>query len=84
MNFYFIIKSIAYVILEFLYGYKLEKSKLCKRKYFYLLSLLVLILEFLKINYYRSGFWDKQSISFLIAYNLYFFINIKTKKTSLS
>lgn len=84
MNFSFIIKSIAYVMLEFLYGYKLEKSKLCKRKNFYLLSLLVLILEFLKINYYRSDFWDRQSIGFLIGYNLYFFIKVKTKKTSTS
>lgn len=84
MNFYFIIKSIAYLILEFLYGYKLEKSKLCKRKNFYLLSLLVLILEFLKIKYYRSDFWDRQSIGFLIGYNLYFFLKVKTKKTSTS
>lgn len=83
MNFSFIIKSIAYVILDFLYGYELEKSKLCKRKNFYLLSLLVLILELLKIKYYRSDFWDRQAIGFLIAYNLYFFIKVKTKKVML-
>lgn len=80
MNFSFIIKTVAYIILEFLYGYKLEKSKLCKRKYFYLFSVLVIILEFLKIKYYKSDFWDRQSIGFLIAYNLYFFIKVKTKK----
>ncbi|MBM7550926.1 hypothetical protein [Peptoniphilus gorbachii] len=36
MNFSFFIKSIAYIILEFLYGYKLEKEKLYKIKYLYI------------------------------------------------
>ena len=49
MNFSFFIKSIAYIILEFLYGYKLEKEKLYKIKYLYILSLLIIILEFIKI-----------------------------------
>lgn len=84
MNFSFFIKSIAYIILEFLYGYKLEKEKLYKIKYLYILSLLIIILEFIKIKYYKFDFWDKQLIGFLIGYNLYFFIKGKTKKTSTS
>lgn len=80
MNFSFFIKSIAYIILEFLYGYKLEKEKLYKIKYLYILSLLIIILEFIKIKYYKFDFWDRQ----LIGYNLYFFIKGKTKKTSTS
>nr|MDU1022428.1 hypothetical protein [Peptoniphilus harei] len=80
MNLSFIIKSIAYIILEFLYGYKLEKTKLCKRKYFYLFSVLVIILEFIKIKYYKSDFWDRQAIGFLLGYYLYSFIKNLTKK----
>ena len=80
MNFSFFIKSIAYIILEFLYGYKLKKEKLYKIKYLYILSLLIIILEFIKIKYYKFDFWDKQSIGFLIGYNLYFFLKSKLKK----
>lgn len=79
MNFSFFIKSIAYIILEFLYGYKLEKEKLYKIKYLYILSLLI-ILEFIKIKYYKFDFWDRQLIGFLIGYNLYFFLKGKLKK----
>lgn len=80
MNFSFFIKSIAYIILEFLYGYKLEKEKLYMIKYLYILSFLIIILEFIKIKYYKFDFWDKQSIGFLIGYNLYFFLKSKLKK----
>lgn len=80
MNFIFFIRSITYISLEFLFAYKLEKSKLFKRKYFYLLAILIIILEIIKIKNYSSDFWDGQAIGFLLGYCLYFFIKNKTKK----
>lgn len=80
MNFIFFIRSITYISLEFLFAYKLEKSKLFKRKYFYLLAILIIILEIIKIKNYSSDFWDGQAIGFLLGYCLYFFIKKRIKK----
>ncbi|MBS6610431.1 MULTISPECIES: hypothetical protein [Peptoniphilus] len=80
MNFYFITKSIIYISLEFLFCYNLEKSNYFNRKYFYLLSVFIILLEILKIKYYNTNFWDIQSIGALIGYNLYFFTKGKLKK----
>ena len=80
MNFIFFIRSITYISLEFLFAYKLEKSNLATRKYFYGLGLILVLFEIFIIKNYNSDFWDRQALGFLIGYNLYFFIKVKTKK----
>ena len=73
-------KALFYIILEIIFAYKLEKSNLFNRKYFYILALLVISLEIIKIKNFTSDFWDRQAISFLIGYLFYFFIRSHTKK----
>ncbi|MDU5323853.1 MAG: hypothetical protein E6149_04190 [Peptoniphilus harei] len=50
MKFLFLTKSIIYISLEFLFAYKLEKSNNLNRKYFYLLAILIIIIEIIKIK----------------------------------
>ena len=80
MNFIFFIRSITYISLEFLFAYKLEKSKLATRKYFYGLSLILVLFEIFIIKNYTSDFWDRQALGFILGYLLYFFIKNQTKK----
>lgn len=80
MQIFIMTKALFYIILEIIFAYKLEKSNLFNRKYFYILALLVISLEIIKIKNFTSDFWDRQAISFLIGYLLYFFIRSHTKK----
>lgn len=80
MQIFIMTKALFYIILEIIFAYKLEKSNLFNRKYFYILALLVISLEIIKIKNFTSDFWDRQAISFLIGYLFYFFIRSHTKK----
>ncbi|WP_295147168.1 hypothetical protein [uncultured Peptoniphilus sp.] len=80
MKFLFFIRPIIYISLEFFFAYGLEKSRRFYRKFFYILAVSIIILEIIKIKKYTSDFWDRQALGFLIGYNLYFFIKVKTKK----
>lgn len=80
MNFIFFIRSITYISLEFLFAYKLEKSNLATRKYFYGMGLILVLFEIFIIKTYTSDFWDRQALGFILGYLLYFFIKVKTKK----
>lgn len=80
MKFLFLTKSIFYISLEFLFAYKLEKSNNLNRKYFYLLAILIIIIEIIKIKYYSSDFWDRQALGFLLGYCLYSCIKTQIKK----
>ena len=80
MQIFIMTKALFYIILEIIFDYKLEKSNLFNRKYFYILALLVISLEIIKIKNFTSDFWDRQAISFLIGYLFYFFIRSHTKK----
>lgn len=80
MQIFIMTKALFYIILEIIFAYKLEKSNLFNRKYFYILALLVISLEIIKIKNFTSDFWDRQAIGFLIGYLLYFFIRSHTKK----
>lgn len=80
MQIFIMTKALFYIILEIIFAYKLEKSNLFNRKYFYVLALLIISLEIIKIKNFTSDFWDRQAIGFLIGYLLYFFIRSHTKK----
>ena len=80
MQIFIMTKALFYIILEIIFAYKLEKSNLFNRKYFYILALLVISLEIIKIKNFTSDFWDRQVVGFLIGYLLYFFIRSHTKK----
>lgn len=80
MNFIFFIRSITYISLEFLFAYKLEKSNLAIRKYFYILAISIIILEIIKIKNYNSDFWDRQALGFISGYILYFSLKNLIKK----
>ena len=56
MNFIFFIRSITYISLEFLFAYKLEKSNLATRKYFYGMGLILVLFEIFIIKTYTSDF----------------------------
>lgn len=81
MQIFIMTKALFYIILEIIFAYKLEKSNLFNRKYFYVLALLIISLEIIKIKNFTSDFWDRQAIGFLIGYLLYFFIRSHTKKS---
>lgn len=80
MQIFIMTKALFYIILEIIFAYKLEKSNLFNRKYFYVLALLIISLEIIKIKNFTSDFWDRQAIGFLIGYLFYFFIRSHTKK----
>jgi len=80
MNFIFFIRSITYISLEFLFAYKLERSNLATRKYFYGMGLILVLFEIFIIKTYTSDFWDRQALGFISGYILYFSLKNLIKK----
>ena len=80
MNLLFIGRGLVYISLELLFAYKLEKSNLATRKYFYGLGLILVLLEIFIIKNYTSDFWDRQAIGFIPSYTLYFSLKNLIKK----
>lgn len=80
MKLFIITKAIIYIILEIIFAYKLETSSLLKRKKYYILAFILILLEIIKMKIFTSDFWDRQAMGFLMGYSLYFYIKSQTKK----
>lgn len=80
MNLLFIGRGLVYISLELLFAYKLEKSSLATKKYFYGLGLILVLFEIFIIKNYTSDFWDRQALGFISGYILYFSLKNLIKK----
>ncbi len=69
-----LVRAAICIIFEVFYAMKLKHEKLQNRKYYYYLSILIILVELYRYVYSSSSFWTVQLIIFLVAINLGFIL----------